>query len=540
MLRALRRLRPTDAWTRALFAPVLMFVATSVDRNYQTDLWHHLARGRAIAASGALVDHDLFSYTVPPEQSFQDASWLAQLSYYYLYTAGGLPLVQLANTLVLTAMIAGVVWLCRRRSGSMVVAAGLAGFTFLGLWQLLLIRPQTYSMFLFVALYGVLELARTRRAWLALAPPIFALWANLHGGFPVGLALVGCYVVAAGWDAARAAGWSWWRDGQLRALGLCIAACAAATLVNPYGWRVYQYVAHTSGIAAARRIDEWVPPGLDLLVSKVWVVSVLGIIVLFALPGPRPAAREVCLVLCFLPPACGSVRMAAWWLLVVAPVAAARFAAVLPPRLLAKEENDRPTLGAAIAFPLLVAVCVLSLPWLERWNPVQTALHRTGRPEDKLQAAADRLRQCRAGGRVFSRFEWGEYFGWALAPDFKIFMDGRIEIYSDRVWNDYSAITRGRADWQEVLDGYAVDCLMLDRDGGYHADLLPLVERSPCWERAFESGPVVVFLRRRFIVSRNDKSSTHFFPRCLTKNAAVRFDESSTFFRRVKPCPSSS
>ena len=57
-------------------------------------------------------------------------------------------------------------------------------------------------------------------------------------------------------------------------------------------------------------------------------------------------------------------------------------------------------------------------------------------------------------------------------------------------------MTRGRADWQQVLDGYGVDCLLLDTAGGYHADLLPQVQRSPDWERAFESGRVVVFLRR--------------------------------------------
>jgi hypothetical protein len=487
---------PNAAWTRALFAPVLMFVATSVDRNYQTDFWHHLARGRAIAERGAMVDHDLFSCTVPPDQSFQDANWLAQLSYHYLYTAAGLPLAQLVNSLLLTAMMGVLVWLCWRGSRSLLVAAGLAAFAFVGLWQLLLIRPQTYSMLLFVALYGVLELSLTRRAWLLLAPPILALWANLHGGFPIGLVLVGCYLMAAAWDAVWTRRRSWWRHGRLWALALGLTACALATLLNPYGWRVYQYVLHTSGVAAARHIDEWVPPGLNLLVSKVWVVSVLGLIVLFSLPGRRPTTREVCLIVCFLPLACGSVRMVAWWLLVATPIAAAQLAAVVPARFLASDDDGRPTRGTVLSFAVFVVACVLSLPWLEHYNPVLAALDRTGRPEAQLEAAAERLRERRPGGRIFSRFEWGEYLGWSLAPDYKVFMDGRIEIYSDQVWAEYSAVTRGRADWQAILDGYQVDCLLLDTAGGYHAELLPQVERSPEWERAFESGRVVVFLRR--------------------------------------------
>ena len=40
-----------------------------------------------------------------------------------------------------------LVGLCRRKSGSMLVAAGVGVFVFLGLWQLfLLIRPQTISL----------------------------------------------------------------------------------------------------------------------------------------------------------------------------------------------------------------------------------------------------------------------------------------------------------------------------------------------------------------------------------------------------------
>jgi hypothetical protein len=492
----MRSLLPTAAWTRALFAPVLMFIATSVDRNYQTDFWHHLARGQAIAARGAMVDHDLFTYTVPPEHSFQDANWLAQLSYHHLYAAGGLPLVQLVNSLLLTAMTGVLVWLCWRASRSLMLAAGLGAFAVIGLWQLLLIRPQTYSMLLFVVLYAALELAQRWRALLALPPLLLALWANLHGGFPVGLMMVGCYLLAAAWEAAREHGCGWWRDGRVWAMALCLAACVSATLVNPYGWRVYQYVFHTSGIAAARRIDEWLPPGLSLLVSKVWVVSVLGLIVLFALPGRRPAPRELCLVLCFLPLACGSVRMVAWWLLASMPIAAAQLAEALPRRALAEDDSHQATRGTRLTFALFVVACVLSLPWLERYNPLLVALNRTGRTEAELQGVAERLRERRPGGRIFSRFEWGEYLGWSLAPDYKVFMDGRIEIFSDRVWEEYAAVTRGRADWQRILDGYDVDCLLLDTAGGYHAELLPQVEHSSEWERAFDSGHMVVFLRR--------------------------------------------
>src|SRR6266511_3139301 len=71
----------TDAWVRALFAPALLFIFCGIARNYQTDLWHHLARGRVIVEEGHLLDEDRFTYTVHG-QSFQDVNWLSQLAFY--------------------------------------------------------------------------------------------------------------------------------------------------------------------------------------------------------------------------------------------------------------------------------------------------------------------------------------------------------------------------------------------------------------------------------------------------------------------------
>jgi hypothetical protein len=484
-------LRPSDAWVRALLAPALVFIACGIDRNYQTDLWHHLARGRVIATEGRILNTDRFTYTVK-DQPFQDVNWLSQLIFFRIYQFGGLDLLQAVNAVLVAAVMALLVWLCRRSSGSLLLAAGMGIFVFLGLWQLcVLIRPQTFSLLLFVLLYAVLESA-DRRPWLlAVAPCLLALWVNMHGGFPIGLVLIGCYLLATFLEG-------WWRDGRgvLRdrwvwALAACLVVSALATLVNPYGWRVYQYVALTSGTSQARKIDEWLPPGLDLFIGKVWVVSLLGMLLLFALPGRRPTVRQVCLVLCFLPPACGSVRMVAWWLLISAPIAAALLVANLPRQRLEKLDESRPSVGAALTCAVLGAAMVLSLPWLERWNPLLQYVRTTHRTEDDLQELANRLRR-EGPGPVFTRFEWSEYLTWTLGPDFPVFMDGRIEIFPDDVWNEYSAITGGRADWEALLDEYKVRYLLIDASA-YHGRLRPLVEESPCWQRLQQAGPITLY-----------------------------------------------
>jgi hypothetical protein len=497
MCRVTRLFRPTDRLARTLLAPALVFVATSIDRNYQTDLWHHLARGRVLVEEGVLLDTDRFTYTVPG-LAFQDVNWGWQAGFYLLYRAGGLPLVQTVNAAVLALTMGVLVALARRRSGSPIAACMACVVAFLGLWPLLIIRPQTFSLLLFVVLMTVLDAATRRPWWLMAAPAVMALWVNLHGGFPVGLVLIGAHTLATGVEAMTRETCDLRQRFLLAARGcgpwlVCLAASVLATLANPYTWHVYEYVGLTSGRASARHIDEWLPPGLDSLTGKVFALSIVATLLLSALPGRRPSLREAIVAGCFLPAACGSVRMVAWWLLVCTPLLAGRLVEAWPRLHAADADDDRPSASAGLVNLLLLAAAVLSLPWMERYNPVFALPGRGHRTETDLQAAADYISE-RDGGRVFTRFAWGEYVGWALAPRGTIFMDGRIEIFPDEVWAQYAAVTRGRADWQEILDAYRVKWLLLD-SSGYDGELLAALEHSGRWRQQFRQGNAVLLDR---------------------------------------------
>jgi hypothetical protein len=415
-----------------------------------------------------------------------------------LFMLGGLPLVQTVNGLIVAAALGVVVLHAQRRGRNALVAAGLALIAFVGLWQLLLIRPQSLSFLLFALLYLTLDAAWDRPRLLLIPPLLLVVWANVHGGFPIGLVLIGAFLLArlsttAFEEKKRPLLGALVRDGW--PLMLCLAGSVLATLANPYGWHLYEYVLRTSSRAYVRRIDEWLPPGTASLIGKVWVVSLVGVLVLWAKGPRRPTVREVCLLACFLPFACGSVRMLAWWLLLLPPVLAPGLAAALPAP--DEELERRPSVSATLACGLLLAVAVLALPWLESVNPFFRTPGRTHRVESDLQALSDAMQvRCPEGGRVFTRFAWGEYLEWAIGPQFLVFLDGRTEIYPDQVWQEYTEVTRGRQDWNEILDGYEVRFLVLDRSG-YHHDLLPWVGRVTGWHEIATAGDAVLFERAK-------------------------------------------
>jgi hypothetical protein len=484
----LRALLPTPTWLRLAIVPVLAFLATATDRHYLADFWHHLARGRAIVQHGALVDRDLFTFTVA-DQPLQDVNWLTQVGYYGLFEVGGLALVQVVNSLLIAVTLGWLVILCRRRTGSDLAAALAGGIAFFGVWEVLTIRPQTLSMLLFVIVFDLLERSE-RRPWLLIVPPaLIALWANLHGAFPVGIMLVGCFALA---SACRC------RNGRTWALGLCLAACLAATCVNPYGWTIYQYVGGTSSIAYQRQIAEWVAPGPDRLIGWMWLATVptaIGLLVWrWWQTRQPPAVRDVLLLGCFLALSAGSVRMVAWWMLVSTPVLA-ELLVWLKPRLAVRDEDaGRPSLPVGAMFALMVLAVALSLPGLDRFNPVLGPARQGPRLEDDLEAIQRHLAAAKPG-RIYSHFEWGEYLAWSTSPRCQVFMDGRIEIYPDEVWHKYSDVTFGRERWGAVLDEYQVDYLVLDTEFHGRTGLLERVAQSPHWRRAFASRRAVLFVR---------------------------------------------
>src|SRR5208337_620549 len=85
------------------------------------------------------------------------------------------------------------------------------------------------------------------RPWLL--PVIMLLWVNLHPGFIAGLGLIGAYLLIEVCDLLFADR----RQAvllRLRKIWPWLAACGAATLINPWGPRIYVASLTLSGLAA--------------------------------------------------------------------------------------------------------------------------------------------------------------------------------------------------------------------------------------------------------------------------------------------------
>ena len=476
-------------WTidavRLVVGPAVVFMVASLDRGYQTELWQHLARGRLIAEERRVVSEERFTFTVPGKP-LRDNNWLSQLAYYGLFRAGGIELVQCVNALALAGAVGLLVATCRKEAGDSRVAGALGACVAVGLWQTMLIRPQSFSVVLFVGLDALLRRARERPGALWAVPAVMALWANVHGGFGIGLVLILCHVVfgyqGKSWELRE-------RGGGWRAAAILVAA-AAATLVNPYGWRVYEYAGELSARGVARGIEEWMPPGLGTLVGAAYVVSLVAVAAVVWRARGRVTLKNACILGVFALPACFAVRMAVWWFLAAAPVVAELLRRTPEVEAGVEAEADRRRWPAAAALAGILAACVAGLPWLEGRSPLMHASRSPHRTESDLDAVAAALP---AGANVFARMEWSNYLGWSTAGSSRVFVEGHVELYPDHVWAQYVTVNDARPGWREVLDRHGVRYVLLDQT--YHVALLSEVRRSGEWASRAAAGPAALFER---------------------------------------------
>jgi hypothetical protein len=90
--------------------------------------------------------------------------------------------------------------------------------------------------------------------------------------------------------------------------------------------------------------------------------------------------------------------------------------------------------------------------------------------------------------RGFNDYAWGGYLIWRGFP---VYIDGRADVYGDAFLGEYATSFRAEAGWQEPLNRYAIDWVLLDPD----RDLTVVLDESERWRRAYSDDRAVVFVR---------------------------------------------
>jgi hypothetical protein len=488
------------------------------------DIGWHIRTGEQILATHALPRTDPFSSTMQGQPWFA-WEWLYDILLGVLHQTCGLNGVVWLCALLVAAIFALLFSQLLRRGTGLFLAVVLMllaeGASMIHLYA----RPHIVSWLFCLLWFVALE---RWKGWEHGSPPgwirwffpaSMLLWVNLHGGWLFGLALLGIYTFAAfvenwrtpdAFAAIRAA-------HRARAMAVAFVVSAAATLVNPYGWRLHAHIYRYLGDRyLMNRIDEFRSPDFHGWAERCFAVILMLVLVAFAKNRKDLRLSHLLVVLLAVYAGFYSSRnlpvSSMLLVLIAGPMLWGNFAALadkpgawqwlregasrisdFSERMGAQEIERRGHLWPVASVALAFALC-LQGGWLGSRQVIQAQFDPRKMPVAAVTFLQSELRGNQPSMEpVFSTDAWGGYLIYRMYPERKVVIDDRHDLYGSGRIRQYLILTGAEPGWQTVLDEWKIRTGLLPVDSTL-ANLLREVPRD--WRVAYEDKVAVVFERR--------------------------------------------
>ena len=478
---------------------------------WHTDIWAHAKYGEAYLKLG-FFDREPLSKFTDQEAPFAHVAWLSQVLYFKLYQWGaafggdspasqlqnGAEALRLFHFLLLMARFT-LVWLTFRRFGGSSAWAAVC----LGLYILAvgigsaIQRPQAFGLFYMTLLLYALSSPTLSRKWLVILPLTFGLWANMHGTFVVGLAVLGLHTLGRAFERG-------FTDAEVKKLLLVGVLSFLATLVNPHGPMLYWHIANFSKHPNLKTMTEWHPMKFQAGGGSHWpyIMSLvlLGFIWFLGRRKVGPAGYLVALPFVLWP--WWQERSLLWWWAIamwllarLGPGLGERFA-TLPsfPEGEPRRWKFAVVIGAMTcgiiyalkSFFVTYAQPMKVIPAVSPGTPWQFALELTAPRErygDWLRPLrAESNRQFWTGdfkGVIFASETQGDFLVWALPPDMRVTLFTHAHVFGQQHWDDCLDVKAGEPNTLEILKKLDARLLIVETDT--HKALCQIIRDSPEW-----------------------------------------------------------
>ena len=364
----------------------LAFLLIFVCAYYNTDpdFGWHLASGKYIITNG-IPARDIFTYTAS-NFPWINHEWLNDALIARLYETGG---YLLTATVFSALWMAGLITAQRLRVKFVLLVSTLAIMPFSG------IRPVVWT----VVLIAVLErlIISNKKSLQFIIPTIFVLWANLHGSFILGLAILTLYQLFSKNKIAWAA----------------FVMSFLAVFINPYGYKIFEEIIRTAADSQLRfRISEWRP----LLLPYISIAYIILFASLHLSIAKRPWKKVLSIPGLALAMTLSSIRH-----LPVFVITSIRYFEKYTVDLLAMVSKIKKTEATRI----IIAVSLTCLWILIAVSSIVTVRGSIHHGEYYPSKAVTYLESSKCKGNIFNSYNFGGYLIWKL-PNSKVYIDGRM------------------------------------------------------------------------------------------------------------------
>ena len=499
----------------------------------------HIRTGQQILLSHAVPQVDSFSSTMRGNPWFA-WEWLYDVIVGGLERWAGLNGVVWFTSVVIAGVFGWTFRLLIRRGTNVFVALVLVLLAASASMIHFLSRPHVLSWLFTLAWFWILDSSEAnclqprsakrsgamsqRRFWLL--PLLMLVWVNVHGGFLVGFVLLAIYCVSAVWSALRLkddkfdeflAKMRW--QAQAKNLAIAGFASAAASLANPYGWKLHSHIyRYLSNRFLMEHIDEFQSPNFHGVAQKCFALLVLaamvalaarvrnlrvseGLVILFALYSAFYASRNIPVSSLLLTLMIGPLLSDAIANLGVRNIRVRRRLAgiaAFTERMGAMESSLH---GHLWAITSIVLIC-----WIAAHGGTlgQTRLmdaHFDGKrfpiaAVDFLERKSAEAREAKTRGAEQSEAVivldyWGGYLIYRLYPRTLVAVDDRHDLYGEEFFKSYLKMVHVEPGWDALLEQYQARRVLVPRN----SSLANILQQSPPWKSIYADDVAVIFER---------------------------------------------
>jgi hypothetical protein len=448
------------------------------------DLWWHIKDGADILATHHWPTTDPYSFTVhgQPWIAFE---WLGDILLASVSRIGGVLGLDILLITLGSAVMIALYYLGTLRSGN-----SKAGFLAAGLlcslaFPSFTLRPQMLGYLFLVLTVIALEFFRQgkhRAIWFL--PPLILIWINSHGSWIIGVGAIFVYWIAGlkefklGGIVAKA-----WTPSERRQISFVFMLCLAVLPITPYGTQlaVFPFQRAVSFPISDRYVTEWWSMPFNDSGGKLFLAVIVGFAILQVAYRFSWRLEEFTLFLFAAAISCIHMRFLLVFVPFCVPLLATIFARWLPPYDRRKEHY---ALNA-----ILIAVVLAGMFW---FRPTQASVQEKIAREFPV-GAVNYIRQHSVPEPMFNTYNFGGYLVGALAPERKVFIDGRSEVYeTGAVLADYIHVANLQPGALDVMAEYHVKSCLMEHD----APLATVLAALPDWQKVYSDSNSVLFVRR--------------------------------------------
>lgn len=437
-----------------------------------------VAHGRYIIENSTILRHDIFSVLKTSELVYPV---LTCYLYALLDLVGGIGLVSLFHKFVLVVILYFIYQNSLKNVAYNRLNIFLALISLVGLSLYFIDRPANIALLLLLLAYITIENAQDfTNKDIAKLVILLCMWVNIHGSWPLLLAMLG-------WKFLFTVS----TKNFLR-YTLIYAALMLATLINPFGYKVWPYLVETARVSKMRGIDEWNVTSINDYFPHALIFYFICILIMYFIFRKKQLKES-------------KIWTSPVWILIIMGFVAIRnvgfISLVLLPFLyrygfLTSSNLAQPKkthLNSAVVV-LLIFMCISQLPNIKEAIPDYLLGNKASVYDSSAaQKFVEYIKNTEQTGAILNDWDYGSHLTYSLKN--RILWDTRNIIYSQDDFDKFMNIFKGKnPNWQIEVDSYNFQFILVDRK--LRQEFIHQISASAQWQNVLESQDTVLFQRK--------------------------------------------